>query len=41
MNKMICFTMLTPLLSFFFASVDSLEFVAKSWLNFPLLNFAF
>jgi hypothetical protein len=24
-----------------FANVDSLEFVAKSWLNFPSLIFAF
>jgi hypothetical protein len=25
----------------FFAIVDSLEFVAKFWLNFPSLNFPF
>jgi hypothetical protein len=40
MNEKICFTVLTLLLSFF-ANVNSLEFVTKSWLIIPLLNFVF
>jgi hypothetical protein len=39
MNEKICFTMLTLLLSF--ANVKFLEFVAKSWLIIPALNFVF
>jgi hypothetical protein len=39
MSKKICFTMLTLLLSF--TNVNSLEFVAKSRLIIPSLNFVF
>jgi hypothetical protein len=39
MNEQICFTMHTLLLDF--ANVNSLEFVAKSRLITPSLNFVF